>query len=634
MQEQTYIQGTLFEDDYLVRSLGGIANQADIALTELVANAWDAGATIVSIFIPENRGEKLIIMDNGMGLTQKQFHERWMKLRYNRLKHQGRIVIFPDNIKRNRIAYGRNGVGRHSLLCFNDEYIIKTARDGELLEVVISTKVKGEALAITKEEIYPTKDQGTVLEVIVERNLPTVEKIREIISTRFLLDPEFNVEINRVKLPLEDLEGLLDTKELVTEDGIKLTAHFIDSKKIAKKSVFQGIAFWQRGRLVGNPSWILGNELYIDGRTSIAKRYSVVIKSSDLEDIIKEDWSGFKSEKKVTNIYSTVAKYVNEMFEQVAKNTVEETKAIIKQELKGKLKDVSPLTLLEIDEVIESISINSPTAKQESITIAVEAIVNLEKSKNGQELLAKLAKLNEDDIAGLNQILDKWTVKDALTVLSEIDRRLSIIEAIRKLSNDKNVDELHVLHPLIAESRWLFGPEYDTAEYTSNKQIRTVVKQLFNEKIIELEGINNNKRPDVVVLADNTTVSVTGIEEYDFDSTLVTISRILIIELKKGGFKISRQERNQASGYVEDFFAHIKNASITAYVVGDSIEANVQHSSTVGEDNKGRIYVTTFAQLVDTAERRMFRLREKLSGMYDDVPGMELYKQTQISFKS
>lgn len=29
----------------------------------------------------------------------------------------------------------------------------------------------------------------------------------------------------------------------------------------------------------------------------------------------------------------------------------------------------------------------------------------------------------------------------------------------------------------------------------------------------------------------------------------------------------------------------------------------------------------------------MFRLREKLSGMYDDIPGMELYRQTQITFK-
>ena len=45
-------QQTLFEDDYLVRSLGAIATSPDTALTELVANAWDAGAGRVDLVIP------------------------------------------------------------------------------------------------------------------------------------------------------------------------------------------------------------------------------------------------------------------------------------------------------------------------------------------------------------------------------------------------------------------------------------------------------------------------------------------------------------------------------------------------------------------------------------------------------
>ncbi|UUZ47511.1 hypothetical protein LP420_30360 [Massilia sp. B-10] len=34
--------GSLFEDDYLVRNLGRIAQDPEVALTELVANAWDS----------------------------------------------------------------------------------------------------------------------------------------------------------------------------------------------------------------------------------------------------------------------------------------------------------------------------------------------------------------------------------------------------------------------------------------------------------------------------------------------------------------------------------------------------------------------------------------------------------------
>lgn len=633
MSDKDYIYGSLFEDDYLVRSLSNsITSQADVALTELVANAWDAGATRVDIFIPDKIGDILTVEDNGTGLTKEEFYERWMKLSYNRLTHQGKKVVFPDGRKSSRMAYGRNGVGRHGLLCFNDEYKVVTKKDGKELEATISTRIKGQAIAITDEKVISMPGNGTKLAVVVERNLPSINAVREILSSRFLHDPQFVIEINRQIVPLDELQGLLDKRELTTKDGIKVTANFVDSKKTSKKSIYQGIAFWQGGRLIGVPSWVLGNIYYVDGRTYMAKRYNVVIQADDFEGIVKEDWSGFKDSSVANNLFEVVRDYVNEMFENVAKANIEETKASVKQELKAKLKNASPLALYEVDEVIESISVNSPTANKESISLAVEAVVNLESSKSGQQLLAKLSKLNEEDISGLNQLLEKWSVKDALTVLNEIDRRLSIIEAVRKLSPDKNVDELHILHPLITESRWLFGPEYDSSEYTSNRQLQTVVKDLFKGRIDTTKNVNLQKRPDIVVLSDNSTVSITGTESFDRETDLIVVDKVLIIELKRGGFEIKREERNQAQGYIEDLLTlGFTQTFFSAYVVGDSIADNVQRRSSVGSNKEGQICVTTFSQLVDTAEKRMFGLRKKLSTMYEEVPGMDLYLQTKMN---
>lgn len=50
--EDNVLFPSLYEDDYIIRSLGTIVFLPDIALTELVANAWDAGATNVYISIP------------------------------------------------------------------------------------------------------------------------------------------------------------------------------------------------------------------------------------------------------------------------------------------------------------------------------------------------------------------------------------------------------------------------------------------------------------------------------------------------------------------------------------------------------------------------------------------------------
>lgn len=620
-------QGSLFEEDYLVRTLGALVHNADIALTELVANAWDAGATVVDITIPDDFGGQMTIEDNGTGLTQDQFQNRWMKLGYNRLKHQGKNVIFPKDVESKRFAYGRNGVGRHGLLCFNNEYTVITNSEGGKSTFIITTNSETQPFVIKDYKFAKSTKSGTRLEVIVRKNLPKPEKILNIISARFLHDPKFIVSINKKTVPLEQLTGLINSKQIQVDKNITINAHFIDSQKAARSTIYQGIAFWQGGRLVGEPSWILGNEFILDGRTKYAKRYTVVVKTNDLGDYIFEDWSGFKKVEVMNEVYRKVGEYVNEMFSVVAKENIEETKEQIKSDFAQELAVLSPLAKYELNEAIETITFTHPTAKQETINIAVEAIINLEKTRSGKDLLIKLSKLTDDDITGLNKLLENWSVRDALTVLDEIDNRLSVIEAIRKLSGDDDVDELHVLHPLVTAARWLFGPEYESAEYASNRQLHNATELVFKTKIQKDVFNNHRKRPDIVVLA-NSTLSVTGTETFESGSTLATVNKILLIELKKGGSNLSRDERDQAVHYVEDFIGCgnlIGSPTIDAYVLGKKYSEKVEQIIKVGD--RGKVSICIFDQLIDTAEKRLFGLRNKLSERYDDIPGMDLFRQ-------
>jgi hypothetical protein len=633
----TIFQGSLFEEDYLIRTLGALVHSPEIALTELVANAWDAGATRVEILIPDDYNLKLVVEDNGTGLTKEQFENRWMRLGYNRIKHQGKNVIFPPNVDGKRLAYGRNGVGRHGLLCFNNEYTVITNSGGKQSKFVISTKSENQPFIIKEYNFDKSTTFGTRLEVIVTKNLPKPEKILEIISARFLHDPNFIISINKQTVPLEEHSGLINSTEIKVDD-ISLMAHFIDSQKSARSTLYQGIAFWQSNRLVGEPSWVLGGEVVIDGRTKFAKRYTVVIKTNDLAEYIFEDWTGFKKVETMDKVYAEVISYVNKMFSEIAKDSIEETKQQIKNDFSSEFSNLTPLAKYEVNEAIEAITIAHPTAKPETISIAVEAIINLEKSRTGKELLVKLAKLSDDDISGLNSLLEKWSVRDALSVLDEIDNRISVIEAIRKLSKDEDVDELHVLHPLVTAARWLFGPEFESAEYSSNRQLQSAVETVFKKQIGKEVFNNHRKRPDIVVLND-ATASITGTEMFDNETGLSTVNKVLIIELKRGKFKLTREERNQAQGYVEDFVncgSLIGTPYIEAFVVGESFSEKIQPISTVQNENKiemGKIRITTFGQLVDTAEKRLFGLRQKLSERYDDIPGMDLFRQQATQLK-
>ncbi len=98
-----------FEEDYIFRNNRSITSLPDIALTELVANAWDAGASTVDITIPIEDESHISITDDGCGMSEDEFMERWMTLNYNRAKHQGKEVTFPSDMQienKKRIAYG------------------------------------------------------------------------------------------------------------------------------------------------------------------------------------------------------------------------------------------------------------------------------------------------------------------------------------------------------------------------------------------------------------------------------------------------------------------------------------------------------------------------------------------------
>ena len=58
-----------FEENYIFRANRSITSNSDIALTEFVANAWDAGAHNVSIIIPDKENEEIAIEDDGIGMS-------------------------------------------------------------------------------------------------------------------------------------------------------------------------------------------------------------------------------------------------------------------------------------------------------------------------------------------------------------------------------------------------------------------------------------------------------------------------------------------------------------------------------------------------------------------------------------
>ena len=625
------LQGSLFEEDYLLRTLGSISNSPDVALTELVANAWDAGAAKVEIFIPESMDGELIVRDDGCGMTKEQFEKRWMTLGYNRIKHQGESADFPpDRATWTRYAYGRNGMGRHGLLCFASKYHVETKRDGMASRFVVATSSGTDPFTIEKFDSFKAQGHGTILTAIASRNVPSADRIRDVLSARFLHDPQFSVHVNGKSVPLSEHTGLIDKTILKVNDSLSVEAYFIDSTKSARTAQYQGVAFWVGGRLVGQPSWILGNAVLIDGRTRIAKRHTVVIKSDGLYDEVQPDWSSFKSSKLIDSLYQVVSEYVEKIFIRLSAERIQETRDSVLSQHRETIEGLQPLARLEIREFVDDLTSAQPMMTVETVSVAVQAVINLEKTRSGMGLLEKLSKLSDEDVEGLDRLLGEWTVRDALTVLDEIDRRVAVLQAIVRFSADQDADELHTLHPLVSEARWLFGPEFDSAEYASNVSLQTALKTLFNKRLDPKAFLNPRKRPDLLILSDSTICGVST-DAYDNEKGLSSLRDILLIELKRGRIEIGREEVHQATDYVEDLTrsGHLDGTPfIRAFVVGHTKSNKVEETRKIGESPvRARIDVTTYNQLVRTGEKRLFRLKEKLAARYEELSGVNLFER-------
>ena len=623
--------GSLFEEDYLVRTLGRIAHDPEVALTELVANAWDAGASLVDLNIPTLREAALVVQDDGHGMSAAQFKGRWMTLGYDRLRHQGQNVEFPAVRKDwRRKAYGRNGVGRHGLLCFADTYSVETWREGKGAGFDIGTQSRENPFKIEKESALLRMGHGTRLSVIVRRHLPDADRIREIISARFLHDPQFVVRVNGQSVSLAEQSGLVERIVLEIDGCPSAEAFVVDSTRAAKSTLYQGVAFWVNGRLVGTPGWIVGNEAIIDGRSRFAKRYAIVVKAQDdwIEEV-EPDWVRFKASGKADALFTAVCRYAQEIFKKLSANLVEESSEDVLVRNREQFKELSPLGRIEVASFTQELVKNNPAIHPDTLSAAVQAVINLEKSRGGAALLEKLTKLDEADIEGLDRLLGQWTVRDALSVLDEIDHRLAVIAAIEKLCGDPGTDELHTLHPLVSQARWLFGPEFDSREYASNVSLRTAAEKVFGRRVDTAAFLNSRQRPDIMVLAD-ATCSIVGTEAFDgADGSLTRIQDVLIVELKKGKSMIGRDEMNQADGYVQDFLgsgALDDSPMFRAFVVGHEIAQKTIREKEIKEEGvlRGRVLATTYGQLTRSAHQRLFRLKEKIPARYEDVSGAEL----------
>jgi hypothetical protein len=602
----------MFGDNFLDDHAGHIVNDPKVAIIELIANAYDAGAKNVQILWPAQDKDVFKIADDGTGMSADEFERRWKTWSYNRVKEQGEDVTFPPGVRSNsRIAFGRNGKGRHAAFCFGDEYFVRTYKDGEQVRFrVVRNRTVSEPFLCQQVEISKKDGHGTELEVVVERNLISQESVIELIGSKFLVDPSFEVKVNKHKVTLIDLKNLI-TKTLIVKDVGEIEVHYFDSELYNKTIKFKGIAWWVNKRMVGSPSWggLDGEGAYLDGRTNLAKRYSFIVSADILKPEVKADWTGFNASAKFNKVRDAVDAHVISILNGLMASTRKEKKTETIRHNRELIGNLSSVSRHIVGEFIDQVQEKCPTISEKDLQRVVEVMGTMEKSRSGLEILQQLEKCSPEDIDSWNEIMKQWTAKEASIVLGELDRRLKLIKQLESLVDSKSTDELHDLQPLFEQGLWMFGPEFEAIEFRSNRQLATVIRELLGGTKEAVKGT----RPDFVCLPD---CSLGTYSTFSYESTggeVAGVDRVLVIELKKGGFKLTQKELDQARDYAKELRKGDGVTTVTkidAYVLGSAFEQGLDYSK-YGEATK--VVPMTYGTLLQRAHSRTFNLQKRIN---------------------
>jgi hypothetical protein len=607
-----------FGSGFLKDHAGKILTDSKIAIVELVANSWDAGADLVEITWPDDYGEEIVIKDNGTGMTYDEFINRWIELSYNRRDEQGPDVVFPTgNQRSSRQAFGRNGKGRHGMFCFSDIYHVMTIKDGEqnLFRVTRSASLNS-PFKIEELGRQPSKGHGLTLSSKMESGQLSISDLTELIGSKFVADPSFRIKVNGEYVELTDLENVSETYDLhVNGLGSVKIRHF-DSRKTGRTSKQHGIAWWVNHRLVGEASWRgFDDNPYLDARKAEAKRHTFVVEADILESSVETDWDVFRDTPEFRKVSSVVKDFILTKLQELFSDVQKFRKIEAISSNRSNVKELTPGSRKMLGTFVEEVQRLSPTITQRDLNATVEVLAKLEKSRSQYTLLEQLSKLNPDDLDGLSELLSQWSISEAKLVLDELGKRLRLIETLEKSVEDPLSDELHQIQPLFEVGLWIFGPEFESIEFIANRTLSSVIQNFLHDKGVQLS--TPKRRPDIVILPDSR-LSIYSSDAFDERSEVSGFSKILIIELKKGGFTLTTNERRQCEDYANELRKSGKvgkTTKIIGFILGATIQQDAQEESTIGHTT---IYPRTYSVVLRQAHARTFNLLEKMKQIREE----------------
>ncbi|WJQ81920.1 ATP-binding protein [Brevibacillus brevis] len=278
----------------VVHLLSNQYRSSEQALKELVDNAWDADAEHVHITIPMNlfSTEAIVVQDDGIGMSASQVMSDYLNIAYNRRIKKGELTQYKK-----RKVRGHKGIGKFAGLVAASQMEVQTTHNKITSTLVINKDDLynyDNALEELNIEVfskalnYPSGTKIILSGLNQELNLPSVEKLRELLIFEFGRQSDFHIYINKEKVTFEDIQGSRKTftKKLDEAGDIAVSLVISDHKKSLKNP---GLIIRVGGRAIGEPTFFgLENETLVPKK--FLNRIYGEIEADGLMEAVNSRW--------------------------------------------------------------------------------------------------------------------------------------------------------------------------------------------------------------------------------------------------------------------------------------------------------------------------------------------------------
>lgn len=549
----------------------------EVALKELVDNAWDADADNVDIILPKPLSkDPIIVKDDGSGMTEVEIEREYLVIASNRRSRRGEITP-----KKKRKVKGRKGIGKFAGLMASSTMYLETTSRGKCCSFTLNSSdlteykdLDGMPIMLNVESIE-LKNHGTKIiltELVQGLKFPNPDRLRQILMYEYGRENDFNITVDGKPLGVDDIQGDYTelNKNVVGVGDVNLRFTISDNKKKHRQA---GIVVKVEGKVIGEPTFFGLDEDEEVPKKLLHKLYGEV-EASGLFDHVTSDWGALIEN---SELFDSLKEYIRPILKERYKvsygNEIHLAQARIKKKYHKQLSALPEHKREYAEKALFKIIQRYYQEPESKIDPIVKVVLDAFEKTGYHQVLEHISQSKSSDIETIAEALSEFGMVELALMVEQTNSRLVFLDRLEELCENPDTLEESV-HKAIENNLWIFGQQYTL--FSSNK---TLKKQVETYLLKKYKGKNSKKRPDLLL---NENIN----EEY------------CLIEFKRPKHRLKFKDYQQATEYRNDFGQYTEK-DIRVLLIGGRRGDNLPSI----ERREKNVKILVFSEVISSARK-------------------------------